>query len=316
MRPALKRCIELTGTPSPNGLEDLWAQMFLLDGGQRLGRYITHFRQRFMVPAGGSGHIVYGWRPRPGAQEEVTELIRDLCVTMRAEDYITLPDIVYDELHIRLSSEARKRYDQLERDMLLSVTEEQLVVANTAGVLTGKLLQLCNGAVYAEDGSVLVIHDQKVEAFMGLLEQLNGEHALVFYQFQHDRDRLVEALSSAGLSFRVYKGAEDERAWNRGEVSVLLAHPASCAYGLNLQRGGHHVVWFGLTWNLEEFQQANKRLHRRGQEHPVVVHLLLTKGGMDGSVLAALNRKGSVQDALLDALKVRLAENARLSEGK
>lgn len=189
--------------------------------------------------------------------------------------------------------------------MLLEVDDET-VTATTAATLSGKLLQLCNGAVYGETGEVISVHDCKLEAFMETIEQLNGQHTIVYYHFQHDRDRILTALSKSGLRVRVYTGVQDERDWNSGEVDVLLAQPASCGYGLNLQFGGHHVIWFGLTWNLEEYQQANKRLHRQGQQYPVIVHRLITQGGTDEDVIRSLEVKNGAQESLLDALKARI----------
>ena len=204
-----------------------------------------------------------------------------------------------------LDSPAAKAYKQLERELLLE-TDEGLITAGTAGVLTGKLLQLCNGAVYDGDRRALTIHRCKIEAFLEVLERLNGQHALVFYNFQHDRDRLLSALAPLGLRVRVYQSTTDEDAWNAGEIDVLLAHPASCAYGLNLQNGGHHIIWFGLVWSLEQYEQANKRLHRQGQKHPVVIHHLVVQGGMDEDVIESLRAKGDTQEALLAALKKRI----------
>lgn len=192
--------------------------------------------------------------------------------------------------------------------MLLEVDEDELVTANTAASLTGKLLQLCNGAVYDEDGAVVPIHDCKIEALLETIEQLNGQHAIIYYHFQHDRDRILSALEKSGLSVRVYKDAREENDWNAGKIDILLAQPSSCGYGLNLQDGGHHIIWFGLTWNLEEYQQANKRLHRQGQQFPVIIHRLITQHGTDEDVVHSLESKDSVQESLLTALKVRIAQ--------
>lgn len=307
VRPQIRRMIELTGTPAPHGLMDLWAQIYLLDGGERLGRTISTYRDIYFLPDKRNGMMIYSYRLKPGAAEAITAAISDICITMRAEDYLTLPDMITDVIPVKLDKDAQNAYDRLEKTALLQAAEDELVSAGTAGVLTGKLLQLCNGAVYDENGRVVHVHDCKLDAFREVIEQLNGEHVLVFYQFQHDRARLLECLKDLKLNARVYKGAQDADDWNAGKIDVLMAHPASCAYGLNLQHGGHHIVWFGLTWNLEEYQQANKRLHRRGQEMPVVVHVLAVDGGVDQDVLRSLNSKGRVQDALLDALKVRLA---------
>lgn len=237
----------------------------------------------------------------------IKRAISDICISMKASDYLTLPDVIHNDIPVALDTAAKKAYAQLETDLLLQV-DENTITAQSAGVLTGKLLQLCNGAIYDENRNAVAVHNCKIDAFMELIEQLNGQHALVFYNFQHDRDRLVEALASTKLRVRVYSRAQDEIDWNNGEIDVLLAHPASCGYGLNLQRGGHHAIWFGLTWSLEQYEQANKRLHRQGQEHPVVIHHLIVQGGMDEAVLEALHDKGDMQNALLNALRVRISK--------
>lgn len=305
VRSRINRLVELTGTPASNGLIDLWAQIYLLDGGARLGRTLGQYRERFFDPDKRSRTQIFSYTPKDGSMEYIQQAIGDICVSMKAEDYLSLPDQIFDDVPVVLNDKARKAYRQLERDLLLELDEGQ-ITATSAGVLTGKLLQLCNGAVYDSEKRPLTIHSCKVEAFMEVLEQLNGQHCLVFYNFQHDRDRLLEALAPLGLRVRVYQNAEDEDAWNAGEIDVLLAHPASCAYGLNLQNGGHHIVWFGLTWSLEQYEQANKRLHRQGQRHPVIVHHLVVQGGMDEDVIESLRAKGDTQEALMDALKARI----------
>lgn len=315
MRPRIKRLIELTGTPTPHGLTDLWAQVYLLDGGERLGRTISTYRDIFFVPDKRNAMSVWSYKPKDGAPERIYELISDICISMKAADYLTLPDCITEEIPVMLDAKAKATYERLERDMLLEVDPETWITAGSAGVLTNKLLQLCDGAVYDENGKATVLHDCKVEAFMETVEQLNGQHALVFYNFQHDRERLLEALGKTKLHAKVYEGAEDEAAWNDGQIDILLAHPASCAYGLNLQRGGHHVIWFGLTWSLELYQQANKRLHRQGQEHPVIIHHLIVQGGVDEDVMRALSGKEKTQESLLNALKVRL-DKARKGSAK
>lgn len=311
VRSRIRRIVELTGTPAPNGLEDLWAQIFLLDGGARLGKTISSYRDAFFTQDySHPGQMYRTYSPRDGAEARIREAISDICVSMKAEDYLNLPEFIEDVVPVALDDKARKAYDKLEREMLLQV-DEQTVTAGTAAVLNGKLLQLCSGAVYDSEGGVLQIHDCKVEAFLEVIEQLHGEHALVFYWFQHERDRLVQALEKTGKRVRVYKGPEDERLWNAGEVDVLLAHPASCAYGLNLQQGGHHEIWFGYpNWALELYQQANARLYRQGQQYPVISHLLVVQDGMDEDVVASLHSKGDTQDALMSALKARI-EKAR-----
>lgn len=305
VRSRINRLVELTGTPSSNGLMDLWAQIYLLDGGERLGKNISQYRERFFDPDKRSRVQIFSYAPKEGSMDYIQRAIGDICISMKSEDYLQLPDRITDEVPVVLDAPAAKAYRQLERELLLE-TEEGMVTAQSAGVLTGKLLQLCNGAVYGADRNTLDIHKCKLEAFMEVLEQLGGQSALVFYNFQHDRDRLLAALEPLGLRVRVYQNTQDETDWNEGKIDVLLAHPASCAYGLNLQHGGHHIIWFGLVWSLEQYIQANKRLHRQGQQHPVIIHLLVVQGGMDEDVVAALQHKNDVQEALMDAIKARI----------
>lgn len=305
VRSRIKRIVELTGTPSSNGLEDLWAQIFLLDGGARLGKTLGAYRDRYFIPGKRNRTTIFSYEPKEGSFEMIKQSISDICISMKSSDYLTLPDVIHNDIPVALDPKAHKAYVDLETDLLLRVDEET-ITAGSAGVLTGKLLQLCNGAIYDEDKRAVKVHDCKIDAFLELIEQLNGQHALVFYNFQHDRDRLLEALSKYSLRVRVYSQAKDEADWNNGEIDILLAHPASCGYGLNLQQGGHHAVWFGLTWSLEQYEQANKRLHRQGQEHPVVIHHLVVQSGMDAAVLEALTGKADMQNALMDALRVRI----------
>ena len=306
VRSKISRLIELTGTPSPHGLMDLWAQIFLLDGGQRLGRTISCYREMYFIPDKRSRTTIFSYAPKEGAADAIYKRIQDICISMKSEDYLQLPEMVVDDIPVALDPKAKKAYTELEKTMLLTVDDEQLVTATTAATLTGKLLQLCNGAVYDENGDVLEVHNCKMEAFMETVEQLNGQHALVYYYFRHDRERLLTALEKTGLRVRVYAGARDEKDWNAGEIDILLAQPASCGYGLNLQDGGHHVIWFGLTWSLEEYQQANKRLHRQGQRYPVIIHRLIVQGGTDEDVVRSLENKDGAQEALLAALKARI----------
>lgn len=307
VRPKIRRLIELTGTPAPHGLMDLWAQLYLLDGGQRLGRTISCYRDMWFLPDKRSRTTIFSYKPKEGADAEIRETISDICISLRAEDYLALPECMYQDISVVLDAKAQQAYDRLERDALLEVQDEEAVItAGTAGVLTNKLLQLCNGACYDEDGNAQVIHDAKIEAFLETVEQLGGEHALVFYNFKHDLDRLLVALDKSKLRVRVYHGPEDGAAWNAGEVDLLLAHPASCCYGLNLQAGGRHIIWFGLTWALEQYQQANARLYRQGQDKPVMIHHLLVKGGVDEDVMASLKAKDDTQEELLAALRARI----------
>ena len=322
VRPKITRMIELTGTPSPHGLMDLWAQIYLLDGGRRLGRTISAYRDIYFVPDKRSRTTIFSYAPKDGSADAIYRQLSDICISMKSEDYLELPDMVVNNIPVVLDPRSAKAYKDLESDMLLRVAdesaedgEENVITAVTAAALTGKLLQLCNGAVYDEDGSVVPIHDCKMDVFLETVEQLSGQHVLVYYYFRHDRDRILDALARSGLTVRVYTGAADERAWNAGEIDILLAQPASCGYGLNLQQGGHHVIWFGLTWSLEEYQQANKRLHRQGQQYPVIVHRLIVQGGMDEDVVRSLESKDKSQDALLTALKARV-ERVREEVGR
>lgn len=303
----IARLVLLTGTPAPNGLEDLWAQIYLLDAGERLGKTISSYREAFFTQDyARPGQMYRTYTPQQNAESRIQAAISDICVSMKSEDYLELPDYIENVVPVALDAKAKRAYDKLEKEMLLEV-DTQLVTAQSAAVLNGKLLQLCSGAVYDSTGEVVDIHDCKLEAFLETVEQLNGEHALVFYWFKHEADRLTEALTKTDKAVRVYQGPEDEKAWNAGEVDVLLAHPVSCGYGLNLQAGGHHAIWFGYpNWALEIYQQANKRLHRQGQKHPVICHHLVVQGGMDEDVIAALHDKGDTQESLMQALKARI----------
>lgn len=311
VRPRIARLVELTGTPAPNGMEDLWAQIYLLDGGQRLGRTVTSFREQFFTQDHAHpGQQYRTYSLQSGADQTIRGAISDICVSMKAEDYLDLPDFLENDIPVVLDAGAKRAYEKMEREMLLEV-EEETITAGSAAVLNGKLLQLCSGAVYANGGEAMELHHCKLDAFLETIEQLGGEHALVFYWFKHELERLMAALEKTGLRVRVYRGPEDEDAWNAGEVDVLLAHPVSCGYGLNLQAGGHHAIWYTLpNWALEIYQQANKRLHRQGQQQPVICHHLLVQGGVDEDILAALKGKGDTQEELMQALKARI-EKAR-----
>lgn len=310
VRPHIKRIVGLTGTPAPNGLIDLWAQMYLLDQGQRLGKHVTHYRERYFEPDQRDRDHVFSYRPKVGADEVIRGLIGDICISMRAEDYLELPEVIPVTVPVTLDGKAQAAYDRMEREMLLEVDGE-VIDAGTAAVLTNKLLQLCNGAVYDETRNVAEVHKCKIEAFMELVEGLNGQPALVFYSYQHDLSRLQKVLADTGLRVRQLQGPQDEDDWNARKIDILLAHPASCAFGLNLQDGGNQVIWFGLPWSLELYQQANKRLHRQGQKEKVIIHHLVVEGGMDEDVMEALGDKCDTQDRLLNALRVRIEEARR-----
>lgn len=304
----IERLVELTGTPSPNGLDDLWAQIFLLDGGERLGKRYTWFRERYFQPdKRGADGMVYSYEAKPGSEEGILEKISDICISMKAEDYLQLPDITYHEIPVEMDPKARKAYTDLEREMVLQLPEDEDDISVTsAAALSNKLLQLANGAIYDEDRNVHEIHNCKIEAFMELIESLQGKPALVFYNYQHDRTRILKALEKTGLRVRELKTPQDEDDWNARKIDILLTHPASSAYGLNLQQGGNHVIWFGLTWNYELYTQANKRLHRQGQTDKVIIHHLICTGTRDEDVMQALQRKDDVQNWVMESLKARI----------
>lgn len=307
IRPRIKRIVGLTGTPAPNGLIDLWAQVYLLDQGQRLGKNIGGFRERYFEPDQRSRDRIFSYKPKETTEDAINRLIGDICVSMKSEDYLELPDVLNDIIPIALDPKAKKAYDKLEQEMLLEV-DESMIDAGSAAVLTNKLLQLCNGAVYDEERKAVEIHKCKIEALQETVEQLAGKPALVFYNFQHDKQRIQEAFKKSNLRVRELKTPQDEEDWNNREIDLLLAHPASAAYGLNLQQGGNHVIWFGLNWSLELYQQANKRLHRQGQTEKVIIHHLVVQGGRDEDVLAALGDKEATQDNLMESLKARIRE--------
>nr|DAD90931.1 MAG TPA: Chromatin remodeling complex ATPase [Siphoviridae sp. ctkBO7]DAD91135.1 MAG TPA: Chromatin remodeling complex ATPase [Siphoviridae sp. ctuaf34] len=303
----IKRMVLLTGTPTPKGLIDLWAQIYLLDRGQTLGRTYTSFRDHFFIPDQRSQTVIYSYKPKDTAENDVLRAISHLCMSMKSEDYLTLPPVIEDIVPVQLPPKAQRDYDEMETRMVLELVESgEEITAVSAAALSTKLQQLANGAVYDELRNVHEIHDCKIEAFKELIEQLSGKPALVFYNFKHDLERLKAALDKSGLVVKELRGAEEEREWNAGQIDVLLAHPASTAYGLNLQDGGNHVIWFGLNWSLELYQQANKRLHRQGQKEKVIIHHLISIGTRDEDMMEALNRKADAQEYVLQSLKARI----------
>ena len=313
----IERMVLLTGTPSPNSLADLWSQVYLLDGGQRLEKRYTHFREKYFEPGQRNGYVVFNYNAKPGSENAILSRISDICISMKASDYLQLPDVVDHEVPVVLDSKAAKAYYELEKQMVLQLPDddEEISVASAAA-LSNKLLQLANGAVYDDDHNYYEVHNCKIDAFLELIESLQGKPALVFYNFQHDKSRILKALEKSKLRVRELKTAADEDAWNNHEVDILLAHPASSAYGLNLQEGGNHVIWFGLTWNYEQYTQANARLHRQGQTEKVIIHHLICSGTRDEDVMQALKRKEDVQEWVMQSLKARIKkirEEARLS---
>lgn len=302
VKPHIKRLIGLTGTPSPNGLLDLWAQVYLLDSGERLGKSFFGFRANYFK----SDYMGYSYEPVENTEKLITDKISDICISMKASDYLDLPPVTDNIVPVVLSAKAEKQYKTLERDMILAIPDAEDIDATSAAALSNKLLQLANGAIYDEDHNYHEIHDCKIDAFMELIEQLNGKSALVFYNYQHDLVRLQEALAKTKLRVKKLEGPQDQLDWNLGKIDILLTHPASSAYGLNLQQGGNHVIWFGLNWNYELYTQANKRLHRQGQTEKVIIHHLVTQGTRDEDVMEALRRKEDVQNYVLDSLKARI----------
>lgn len=305
--PKINRLIELTGTPSPNGVEDLWAQIYLLDQGTRLEKYITHFRAKYMEPNKRNRSQIFDYKIKDGVYDSIINKISDICISMKSEDYLELPDLSYNEIPVILNDKARRDYDKMERDFVLELegAEDEITAVNAAA-LSNKLLQISNGAVYDSSGIYTEVHDAKIEAFLELVERLQGKSLLVFYNFQHDRDRIKRALEKSDLVVKELKTTQDEDDWNAGKIDILLTHPASAAYGLNLQGGGNHVCWFGLSWNLEHYQQANKRLHRQGQKEKVIIHHLVTQGTRDEDVMRALDNKAGVQEEIMQSLKARI----------
>ena len=307
MLPKIERLVELTGTPSPHGIEDLWSQVYLLDQGERLGKRFSGFRNRYFDPGARSANIIYSYTPKPRSYESVLNKIQDICISMKAEDYLQLPDMILQDIPVELDQKAMKAYTDLEKQMVLDLPEdEEEISVTTAAALSNKLLQLSNGAVYDEDHIPHEVHKCKIEAFMELIESLQGKPALVFYNFKHDKFRILEALEKTDLNVRELRAPQDQDDWNSGKVDILLAHPASAAYGLNLQEGGNHVVWFGLTWNYEQYTQANARLHRQGQNERVIVHHLVCQGTRDEDVMGALRLREDAQDYVMESLKARI----------
>lgn len=303
--PMSDRVVGLTGTPSPNGLMDLWAEIYLLDRGERLGTTISAYREKYFRAGARKGYIVYKWEPYSYSQKEIERKISDICMSMSAEDYLELPERIDNEIKIRLSEKEMKQYNQMERDQLLRIDDETVVALNAAAVMN-KLLQMANGSVYADGGDVVRIHEKKLDALEEIIDT-TGEPVLVFYSFRHDLEAIKKRIPDA----RELESSEDIARWNQGEIPVLLCHPASVGYGLNLQDGGHVIVWYGLTWSLELYQQANARLYRQGQEKPVIIHHLVAEGTADEQVMKALQTKDTSQAALLAALKERRESNER-----
>ena len=302
--PCFSRRVILTGTPAPNTLMDLWAQVYLLDGGKVLGKTITSYRQKYFQPDKQNGYIVYSYKLQEGADERIYDAIAPEVMSLNAADYLELPERIDNVVKCEMGEHAWKAYKRMQEDLVLSIGDDEITAASAA-VLSNKLLQMANGCVYTDDANTKFLHDAKMEKLKEIIDTNDGKPVLVFYEYQHDLGRLLFEFKDARVL-----GAEDTaglmKDWNVGRIPILLAHPAACAYGLNLQAGGSIIVWYGLTWSLEQYQQANARIYRQGQTQPVVIHHLVTKGTIDERVMRALSKKEAGQDALLEAVKAEI----------
>lgn len=300
VRPSVKRIVGLTGTPSSNGLMDLWAEFRILDLGQRLGRYISHYRNTYFKPDKRNAQIIFSYKPLPGAEEEIYKQISDITISMKSTDYLKMPEYVSNEVFVTLSEKEWKVYSDFKEDMVANLGDEEIDAVNAA-VLSGKLLQMANGAVYDSVNKAHVIHEKKLDALEDLIEGANGKPVLVAYWYKHDLERIKERFP-----VRQIQSSKDIEDWNDGKIPIAVIHPASAGHGLNLQSGGSTLIWFGLTWSLELYQQTNARLYRQGQKDTVIVHHIITKNTIDEDVLLALTKKEKTQDALIDAVKANL----------
>lgn len=305
VRPFIKRIVGLTGTPSSNGLMDLWAEFRILDFGKRLGRYITRYRLSYFEPDKRNAQMVFSYKPLPGAEDAIYDKISDITISMKSVDYLDMPGCIINEVPVYMSSAEQSVYDDFREDMVAKLKDDVIDAANAA-VLSGKLLQMANGAVYDEDGVSHHIHDRKLDALEDLIEGANGKPVLVAYWFKHDLERIEARLKSLRIPYARLDKPDSIKRWNNGEVPVMLIHPASAGHGLNLQAGGSTLIWFGLTWSLELYQQTNARLWRQGQKETVVLHHIICRDTIDEDVMAALKRKGKVQNDLINAVKANL----------
>lgn len=304
MSPLFKRFVGLTGTPSPKSLMDIWSQIYLIDNGERLGKTFTKFRQKFFHPTHQIQPHVFNWELNEGAKDDIYKRISDITVSMESKDYLKLPERIDSFREVKLSKKERDLYNQLERDMVIEIdieNEEDIVALNSAS-LKNKLLQLSNGAVYTEDGTYKVVHDKKLEMLDEIIEEAQGKPILLFYNFKHDKERILERYKIA----ETMDSPDYMERWNNGDIKLLIAHPASAGHGLNLQHGGSIMVWFGLTWNLEHYEQANARLYRQGQKETTIIHHIMTEDTVDQDVLKVLKDKKFNQTDLMNAVKARL----------
>lgn len=301
VRPKVKRIIGLTGTPSSNGLMDLWAEFKLLDFGERLGRFITHYRNNYFIPDKRNGEIIYSYKPMPYAEDAIYRKISDITISMKSTEHLQMPELITSQYEVQLSEEEEQRYEELKADFILELPEGEITAANAAS-LTGKLSQLANGSIYDDEGNIVEFHDRKLDALEDIIESANGKPLLVAYWFKHDLQRIKKRFD-----VREIKTSKDIIDWNNGDIPVAVIHPASAGHGLNLQAGGSTLIWFGLTWSLELYQQTNARLWRQGQSSgTVVIEHIITKGTIDERILKALSLKEVSQNALIDAVKANL----------
>lgn len=301
VRPSLKRIIELTGTPAPNGLLDIWAPVNLLDMGERLGRFIGGFRERYFLPDKRNRDIVFSYKPKEGAEDAIYKQISDICISMKAADHLKMPELIMTNVKVEMSEKEKKLYDQLKKDLILPFADGDIDAQSAVG-LSNKLHQMANGAVYDENGSVKVIHSRKLDMLEDMIEAANGKPILVAYWFAHDKSRLLERFPEA-VSIDT---DESIVKWNKGEIPVGLIQPASVGMGINLQEGGCHLIWYSIPWSLQDFSQTNARIFRQGQKDTVVIQLLVTDGTIDEDIISALEKKDTTQAALLAAVKANL----------
>lgn len=301
VRPKIKRIIGLTGTPSSNGLVDLWAEFRLLDMGHRLGRFITQYRNNYFIPDKRNGQIIYSYKPLPYAEEAIYKQISDITISMKSTDCLQMPELVSSQYEVQLSEDERERYEQLKAEFVLNISNEEITAANAAS-LTGKLVQLANGAIYTDSGDIMEFHNSKLDALEDLIEAANEKPVLVAYWFKHDLQRIKKRFT-----VRELKSGKDIEDWNSGKIPVAVIHPASAGHGLNLQSGGSTLIWFGLTWSLELYQQTNARLYRQGQRsETVIIQHIIAKNTIDEQIIKALKKKGNTQSALINAVKAEI----------
>lgn len=300
VRPSVNRIVGLTGTPSSNGLMDLWAEFRILDLGQRLGRYITHYRNTYFTPDKRNAQIIFSYKPLPGAEDKIYKQISDITISMKSIDYLKMPECIVNEVSVSLNEKEWNIYSKFKDEMVTKLGDEEIDAVNAA-VLSGKLLQMANGAVYDSENKTHIIHDKKLDALEDLIEGANGKPVLVAYWFKHDLERIKNRFP-----VRQIKASKDIEDWNEGNIPIAVIHPASAGHGLNLQSGGSTLIWFGLTWSLELYQQTNARLYRQGQNETVIIHHIITKGTIDEDVMTALTRKEETQASLIDAVKAKL----------